>query len=298
MNWYKDKQKEWLEIINVVSSEIKKDTTIIEKDLIQSLFLYRLSQYDFPFVFKGGTSLSKAYGLIDRFSEDIDLSSSKKLTASEKRLSKKIILETAANIGLTLDNEDTIKSKYDYNRYVFKYISLFTLKKLESIVETNFYSPVYPTCNHKINCFITEFCRKNEIILPVQFDAYDFEMCIQTLDRTFVDKVFAICDYRLENMWDRDSRHLYDIAKILPYVSVNDGLKDLIINVRTDRMKSKNNPSAQSRYDINSLLKEIVESRFFESDYNNLTKKLLYEKYTYDDAIRNGILKVLEINIF
>ena len=60
MNWYKDKQKEWLEIINVVSSEIKKDTTIIEKDLIQSLFLYRLSQYDFPFVFKGGTSLSKA----------------------------------------------------------------------------------------------------------------------------------------------------------------------------------------------------------------------------------------------
>ena len=38
MNWYKDKQKEWLEIINVVSSEIKKDTTIIEKDLIQSLF--------------------------------------------------------------------------------------------------------------------------------------------------------------------------------------------------------------------------------------------------------------------
>lgn len=89
MNWYKDKQNEWFEIINVVSSEIKKDTTIIEKDLIQSLFLYRLSQYDFPFVFKGGTSLSKAYGLIDRFSEDIDLSSSKKLTASEKRLSKK-----------------------------------------------------------------------------------------------------------------------------------------------------------------------------------------------------------------
>ena len=54
------------------------------------------------------------------------------------------------------DNEDTIKSKYDYNRYVFKYISLFTLKKLEIIVETNFYSPVYPTCNHKINCFITD----------------------------------------------------------------------------------------------------------------------------------------------
>ena len=33
-----------------------------------------LAKGELPFVFKGGTSLSKAYNLIDRFSEDIDLS--------------------------------------------------------------------------------------------------------------------------------------------------------------------------------------------------------------------------------
>ncbi len=49
---------------------------IIEKDfwvcwVIEQLFsLKELSGY---FTFKGGTSLSKAYGLIERFSEDIDL---------------------------------------------------------------------------------------------------------------------------------------------------------------------------------------------------------------------------------
>lgn len=40
-------------------------------------------------MFKGGTSLSKVYGLIDRFSEDIDLSFSKKATDGEKKKSKR-----------------------------------------------------------------------------------------------------------------------------------------------------------------------------------------------------------------
>ena len=84
MNWYNYKN-EWKEIIETVALEEKRSNTIVEKDLIQSLFLHELSKYDLPFVFKGGTSLSKAYGLIDRFSEDIDLSMNKKPTDSEKK---------------------------------------------------------------------------------------------------------------------------------------------------------------------------------------------------------------------
>ena len=44
------------------------------------MILFKLSKSELPFVFKGGTSLSKAYGLIDRFSEDIDLSMNRKPT--------------------------------------------------------------------------------------------------------------------------------------------------------------------------------------------------------------------------
>ena len=47
---------------------------MVERDIVQSFFLYEHSEYDFPFVFKGETSLSKAYKLIYRFSENIDLS--------------------------------------------------------------------------------------------------------------------------------------------------------------------------------------------------------------------------------
>ena len=38
---------------------------MVEKDTIQSMLLLELSKSGLPFVFKGGTSLSKAYGLID-----------------------------------------------------------------------------------------------------------------------------------------------------------------------------------------------------------------------------------------
>ena len=62
-------------------------------------------------------------------------------------------------------------------------------------------------------------------------------------------------------------------------------------------MKSKNNPSAKPNHNINLILQDIIQSRFYEKDYNNLTKKLLYEDISYDNAINNGIQKIYELNI-
>ncbi len=46
------------------------------------------------------------------------------------------------------------------------------------------------------------------------------------------------------------------------------------------------------------MLKEIISSRFYEQDYNNITKKLLYENVSYDEAIAGGIAKVAELDMF
>ena len=93
--------------IDAVSTEFKRNPLMVEKDTIQSMFLYKLSLCELPFVFKGGTSLSKAFDLIDRFSEDIDLSMSRNVTAKEKKQSKEIIISIAKELGLTLKNPDT-----------------------------------------------------------------------------------------------------------------------------------------------------------------------------------------------
>ena len=71
MNWYNDKKNEWKDIIESVASEIKKSEEIVEKDIIQSMVLYKISMKDERLVFKGGTSLSKAYNICANYRENI-----------------------------------------------------------------------------------------------------------------------------------------------------------------------------------------------------------------------------------
>ena len=297
MNWYKDNKDAWKEIIETVAAERHRSTQMVEKDTIQSMFLQGLSKSELPFVFKGGTSLSKTYGLIDRFSEDIDLSMSRKPTESEKRKTKSTILEIAEELGLTLRNPDEVHSRHSYNQYDFEYDSFFS-DTPRMLVETSFYMPAYPVESHPVYSFVGKFCEERGIRLPIPFDAAVVEMQVQSIRRTFIDKVFAVCDYRLQDMQDRDSRHLYDIAKLLPNIAMNDELDALIDRVREDRMQSKNNPSAQLEHNIPEMLREIIRSRFYEHDYNELTKRLLHEQMSYDEAIERGIAVIAGLDIF
>ena len=298
MNWYKDYRNQWKQIIETVAAETHHSTQMVEKDTIQSIFLSELSGSGIPFVFKGGTSLSKAYGLIDRFSEDIDISLDHKPSESEKKNIKKIITKIAGNMGLELTNPETIQSRYNYNKYTYEYESLFSNIPLELIIETSFYQAAYPADIHTVDSFVGKFCKERNILFPIPFEASTVNMKVQTLERTFIDKIFAICDYRIQNMQDRDSRHLYDISKIFPEIKFTTEFTDLIDKVRKDRLQSKNNPSAQPEYNIPEMLKEIIASRFYEADYNNLTKKLLYEDVSYNNAINNGIAIIANMDIF
>lgn len=58
-------------IIEEISGSKKTSSAIVEKYYFVTLFLKRLVEKDSDFIFKGGTSLSKFYKAIDRFSEDI-----------------------------------------------------------------------------------------------------------------------------------------------------------------------------------------------------------------------------------
>lgn len=199
---------------------------------------------------------------------------------------------------MTLSNPDDIFSNHNYNKYIFTYESLFSNFPLEIVVETSYYLTAFPSEKLKVHSFVTDFCEKQNIELPVPFEAAICEFNVQSLERTLIDKVFAVCDYYLQDMQDRDSRHLYDISKLLTCIKLTDDLKPLIAEVRKDRLKLKNNPSAQQQYDITELLEKIIISRFYETDYRNVTAKLLYEDVTYDEAVENGVAKIAKLRLF
>lgn len=64
---------EFKELLSIVSSKMGIAISLIEKDYWIMHTLYSLQQQGIEFELKGGTSLSKGYGLIHRFSEDIDI---------------------------------------------------------------------------------------------------------------------------------------------------------------------------------------------------------------------------------
>ena len=73
MNDFIHNDPEFKELLSIVSSIKGLDITLVEKDYWIMHTLYSLKQQGIEFELKGGTSLSKGYGLIHRFSEDIDI---------------------------------------------------------------------------------------------------------------------------------------------------------------------------------------------------------------------------------
>lgn len=68
--------KELEELFRATAAKAGFSEAIVEKDFWVCLmldYLFHRCRYKDSFTFKGGTSLSKAWGVIERFSEDIDL---------------------------------------------------------------------------------------------------------------------------------------------------------------------------------------------------------------------------------
>jgi hypothetical protein len=70
---YLHAHKEFPELIGIVARDLSIDPALIEKDYGITQSLHGLQKLGLSFELKGGTSLSKGFGLITRFSEDIDI---------------------------------------------------------------------------------------------------------------------------------------------------------------------------------------------------------------------------------
>lgn len=91
MYLHEDKEK-FKELIELVSEETGKTVVVIEKDYYVTMILRLLSKELPNVVFKGGTSLSKGFKAINRFSEDIDITFDEHIgEARRKKLKNNVI---------------------------------------------------------------------------------------------------------------------------------------------------------------------------------------------------------------
>lgn len=292
------------ELIVGASNELHIPAIIIEKDYFITLALKELSLRLKDMVFKGGTSLTKCYQLLDRFSEDIDISYTAESgipgEARKKQL-KKAIVASMDSLEFTINNLGSTRSRRHYNCYRASYPSTFNNMPFinqELIIETYVAMLPFPTVTRMADNYLYRFLEKiNKLDIAQKYDLMPFPITTQTMERTLIDKVFAICDYYMEGKIDKHSRHLYDIHKIYTNLDIHPDISELIANVRWVRSELPICPSAQPGININQVLQEIVDSKAYKNDYEEITKGLLFSPLSYNEAI-DSIIKIINSNIF
>lgn len=279
-----------------------KDLAIIEKDYYVTMILKLLAEKAPNCVFKGGTSLSKCHKIIDRFSEDIDISFANTLTQGQRKsLKNEIIAGISKELELPIINWDQVRSRRDYNCYIFDYEPIDGFVK-ESLIpgvkmEVVLSSLSFPTVEMETASLIYEFLSKNDENLVEEFALQPFKIRVQDLNRTFVDKVFAICDYYLQKKTERHSRHIYDLYMLSSKVKLDDELAGLVKEVREQRINVPTCLSAQAGININELLGQIEGERYYFNDYISITTVFQNKPVAYDTAI-SVIKKIIDSRIF
>ncbi len=293
MNLHHDKEA-FEELIIGAANELAIPTNVIEKDYYVTITLKALSDKLEDMVFKGGTSLTKCFQLLDRFSEDIDLSYTAESGVpgeSRKKKLKRVIVSTMGEFNFSINNLGDTRSRRNYNCYRANYPSMYEhmgILKPELIIETYVAMLPFPTTKRMVDNYIYRFLNSvNRLDLAEKYDLLPFEITTQTIERTLVDKVFALCDYYMDGKIERHSRHLYDIHKIVQSIGISDKLSLLIADVRAVRASMPICLSAKPGICVTEKLREIIERQVYRNDYEDITLGLLFVPETYETVIHS-----------
>lgn len=236
-----DEQK--LQVLEQVENSIGLPAFVVEKDWWVCIILKAVfrSKYSDSIIFKGGTSLSKAYNLIDRFSEDIDLIIDRHLLGFDQLASKSQIKKLRRASGGFIINEFREELINQLNQLGIDE-KLYEIRYNEHIDDTSdpntleiYYQSVVPTDNAYIQQRVllemgarslTEPFETKSVISFLDHHYKDLDFTEPSLDvqvviptRTFIEKVLLLHEEFSKPAdkirADRLTRHLYDLDKIM-----------------------------------------------------------------------------------
>lgn len=288
---YLHKESFFKDIVMDVSNRSGITEDIVEKDYYITLILRELTIRNAEIVFKGGTSLSKAHHIINRFSEDVDITFTEHIgSAKRKKLKYDIIGKISEEIGLPILNWDKVESDKEYNHYDFGYESISEIQNPippTVILETALMSYAFPTEEKEITSIIYDYLWESDKEILELYGLLPFSMKVQSINRTLIDKIFAVCDYYMLDKARRNSRHLYDIFMLYPYITEDDSFYDLVKEVRLHRSKMdiKVAPAAKEDVNIIELVRKLCDEDFYKDDYENSTKGLISDNLSYEETI-------------
>lgn len=211
--------------LRAASQHLDIKLEFVEKDYWITLVLSRLakSKYVDESVFKGGTSLSKGYNLIERFSEDVDIAiiNDNGKTGNEiKNIIRTIEKEITSD--LTELQMDGVTSKGSrFRKSVFEYI---TTEKANAnnklIIEINSFANPFPYQRLPIKSMVFDFLiqTNNEKYID-QYNLQSIEVNVLSKEQTIMEKMVSLIRFSFKgNTVESISekiRHFYDLYYLM-----------------------------------------------------------------------------------
>lgn len=196
----------------------------VEKDywICRSLALLASSDISERIVFKGGTSLTKAYMIGTRFSEDIDIAVLNADSLSGNQL-KTLIRKTAHQMtqGLNEISRDATSKGSHYHKAFYQYPRIITdevgaIKPGELLLEINSFANPFPYQVCTISSFLTDFMlQRGQNDMIEQYNMQPIRLKVLDKTRTMTEKLVSLmrCSLADEYMTQMTAkiRHFYDL---------------------------------------------------------------------------------------
>jgi len=314
--WFNLSDNNKRDIFNQVSISNGLPAFAIEKDwwvtnVLRIIFSLPVSEH---LIFKGGTSLSKGWNLIERFSEDIDLVLDRKLLGFKDELSKTQIgkLRKASCTFISNEFVQIISEKIheleipdisisvqelgssDKDPVIIEIVySTVTEEssylKPKVLIEVGSRSLLEPTEKINMQSFVDEFYHDKPFALQ--------PISVPTVlpKRTFLEKAFLLHEEFQKPVdqirVNRLSRHLYDLDKLMDSDHGKEALQDFelyksIVDHREKFNTIRGIDYSNHRPDKLNIIPPVGIIKKWEEDYKSMQESMIYgESRTFSDLI-------------
>ena len=321
--WLSLSKERRIEILNQATERTGLPSVAIEKDWWVTMALN--ASFSLPYrnnlVFKGGTSLSKGWNLIERFSEDIDLAIDRKFFGFDGDISKtqiknlrkqscefistiflddltKILTEWKAIDECKLIAQPVKDSDKDPQVIEIQYNSVIDTSEYlpqRVLIEVSSRSLMEPIEERKINSILSEnFPQQSFVTVP-------FEIPTVLPQRTFLEKIFLLHEEFSQETekirFDRLSRHLYDLEKLMDTEHGIEALKNIELYNNIVAHREKFNPLRGLDYSNHipnkiSIIPPQKVIKDYENDYQAMTSFMIYGEPLKFDILMKRILEL------
>jgi len=268
---YLHQHRDFPNLLRILEQETGLQATLIEKDYWIMHVLYGLKKQGFDFELKGGTSLSKGYGIIDRFSEDIDI--------HIKPFAALNVEENSAKV-----KDQHIQSRKDFYDWLAGHIKIEDIAGVER--DTAFDDERYYRSGgirlHYESKTTSIAGIKEGILLEAGFDTVTPNNLVRISSWAFERALQS----GIPNLTDNRA---YDITCYHPGYTFVEKLQTIATKFRQEQADGIDRPNYMRQYyDVYCLLarQEVVE--FIETPEYQTHKKARFPKQDYEIAIESN----------